>query len=111
MTINLHANYNATLPAIITSSTLATVATDVYYVIYYHGLMAVFAAFALVANGVVVAAVMVTPALHTVTNYYIVALAVVEALASIFYALYTLGTLMISEATIRHFISELSLIP
>ena len=66
---------------------------DVPYVIYYHGLMAAFSLFSIVANSLVVTAIVITPHLRTVSNYYIIALAIVGVLSAFFYTMYTLGSL------------------
>ena len=65
---------------------------DVLFVTYFSGLMIVFSLVSLVANILVIAATVITPSLRTVTNYYIIALAVAEALTSLLFMLYTFGT-------------------
>ena len=66
---------------------------DVVYATYYGGLMATFTLLSLVANSFVVAATLLTPSLRTVSNYFIIALAVVEIFAAFTYTLYAFGSL------------------
>ena len=54
--------------------------------------MAALSLVSIVANGLVIAATLITPNLRTVSNYFIIALAVAEALATVTYTVYICGT-------------------
>ena len=71
---------------------MPTLKLDVAFVTYICSLMIALSLVSVIANSLVIAATLLTPSLRTVSNYFIIALAVADALTSVFYMLYTFGT-------------------
>ena len=65
---------------------------DALFLTYFCGLMIALSLIAFVANPMIIAATLITPSLRTVTNYYIIALAVADVLGAFFHTLYTFGS-------------------
>ena len=76
-----------------TSAASMSIKVDVAYVTYYNGLMAAMALVSLVLNSLVIAAAVMTPSLRTISNYYIIALAIINVFQGLFYSLYSLGSI------------------
>ena len=91
--------FNVTITDVINQTTLknSTINVDVAYVAYYYGLMVFFTLFSMITNTLVVVATVLTPNLRTVSNYYIIALAIVEILSAFFYTLYVFGSIQPSS--------------